>query len=79
MQEIPPCFLLRKKLQILFGYHRVLLFPLLEMHASSPYYNETILHLLNIREQKLGRMHETLMIAKHETYIDFYRASERWI
>ena len=22
---------------------------------------------------------ETLMIAKHETYIDFYGASERWI
>ena len=34
---------------------------------------------LSIRGRKLGRMHETLMIARHETYIDFYGASERWI
>ena len=32
-----------------------------------------------IRGRKLGRLHETLMIAKHETCIDFYGASERWI
>ena len=29
------------------------------------------------RGRKLGRMHETLMILKHEMYIDFYGASER--
>ena len=33
----------------------------------------------DIRGGKLGRLHETLMIAKYEMYIDFYGASERWI
>ena len=34
---------------------------------------------LGIRGRKLGSVHETLMIAKHETSIDFYGASERGI
>ena len=34
---------------------------------------------LYYRGRKLGQAHETLMIAKHETSIDFYGASEKWI
>ena len=31
------------------------------------------------RGREPGGEHETLMIAKHETCIDFYGASEKWI
>ena len=33
----------------------------------------------DFRGREPGRLHETLMIAKDETSIDFYGASERWI
>ena len=31
----------------------------------------------SVRGREPGRVHETLMITKHEMYIDFYGASER--
>ena len=34
---------------------------------------------LGNRGREPGRLHETLMIAKHEMSIDFYGASESWI
>ena len=37
------------------------------------------LRWIYIRDREPGGVHETLMIAKHETCIDFYGASEKWI
>ena len=45
---------------------------------SYPFCNYNF-QLHSFRGREPGRLHETLMIAKHETSIDFYGASERWI
>ena len=42
-------------------------------------FNIVLMVMGTFRGQKPVGSHETLMIVQHETFIDFYGASERWI